>query len=531
MKKFNNLGPLQRLITEYMDYVSADEAGTIRPVKRPHLPTLELTPMQRAIINAETDYMTNANPKEDPGAYLKAINNMRLAALSPAAIDPKNFERYRGWEGWPDKEPKSSDFVSTSPKMKFVCDSIAQCWKEKPDAGQIIYLPRGVNDYVHVRNYLVSQGMPEDPIEFMHSGTTLDQKERIKNDFNDPNGKCKVIIGSETIKEGVSLNGNTTTIYNCMLGWNPTETVQVEGRAWRQGNEQGIVHVVYPLMNDSIDSFMYQKFEEKASRINDIWNIRGKDSIDVSDINPADLKFDLIKDPKKRAKFEIDLKKEEIKNNQRVEEARYEVLFKDRQLLEENQKRLPGYKRDMDTAEAAMLKRREERDAAQKHLEKLKKEKANKGYIEGAERALERVKWDLETKTSEFRSERRAYKEVKDRVDAITMKFRKQGIKPEKMDNVLKGIAANISKMTNEVNKLNSQFDFYVRDAQKKIEDAKINIPPLADQIKHNVRSIMDDLKPMEIVKKEILKQREEAAAGVKKSFVILNNRLYLKVS
>jgi hypothetical protein len=529
MKKFNNLGSLQRLITEYMDYVSADEAGTIRPIKRPHLPKLELTPMQRAIINAETDYMTNADPKEDPGAYLTAINNMRLAALSPAAIDPKNFERYRGWEGWPaaeKDEPKSSDFVSISPKMKFTCDSVAQCWKEKPDAGQIIYLPRGVNDYVHVKNYLVSHGMPADSIEFMHSKTTLDEKERIKNDFNDPNGKCKVIIGSETIKEGVSLNGNTTTIYNCMLGWNPTETVQVEGRAWRQGNEQGIVHVIYPLMNDSIDSFMYQKFEEKASRINDIWNIRGKDSIDVSDINPADLKFDLIKDPKKRAKFEIDLKKEEIRNNQRVEEARYEVLFKDRQLLEEKSKRLPGYKRDMDTAEAAMLGARKDRDEAQKKLEKIKKDKAPSGQVKGAEDALNNAKWKLETAASEFRSERRAYKGVKDVVDAITAKFQKQGIKPEKMDDVLKDIAANILKMKNEVEKLNSQFDFYVQEARKKIEDARINVPPLADQIKHNVRSIMGDLRPMDEVKKEILKERE-----LEKSFVVYRDRIFLRIT
>jgi chromosome segregation ATPase len=316
-----------------------------------------------------------------------------------------------------------------------------------------------------------------------------------------------------------------------MLGWNPTETVQVEGRAWRQGNEQGIVHVVYPLMNDSIDSFMYQKFEEKASRINDIWNIRGKDSIDVSEINPADLKFDLIKDPRKRAKFEIDLKKEEIKNNQRLEEGRYEVLFKDRQLLEENQEHLPGYKRDMDTAEAAMREARKDRDEAQKNLEKMKKEKAPAGRIRDAEDALNSEKWSLETAVSEFRNERRAYKEVKDRVDAITAKFQKQGIKLEKMDAVLKDIASNIAKMRKEVDELNSQLEFYVREAEKKLEAAKAKVPPLEDQIKHNVRSIMDDLKPMEVVKKEILKQREQAAAGMKKALVVLNNRLYLKVS
>jgi hypothetical protein len=526
MKKFKNLGALQQLIAEYMDYVSADDAGTIRPQKKVHLPRLELTPMQQAVINAETDRMVNADPKKDPGAYLSAINNMRLAALSPAAIDPANFERYRGWRGWPDKEPASADFVSSSPKMKFVSDSVVQCWKEKPDAGQIIYVPRGVNDYIHVRDYLVSQGMPEDSIEFMHSGTTLDQKERIKNAFNDPHGKCKVIIGSETIKEGVSLNGNTTTIYNCMLGWNPTEMVQVEGRAWRQGNKQGRVHIVYPLMNDSIDSFMYQKFDEKASRINDIWNIRGQDSIDVSDINPADLKFDLIKDPKKRAKFEIDLKKEELKNTLRMEEARYDVLFKDRQRLEYASGRLPELKRDMDEADAAVQDARKARDTAQKHLDKLKKAAAVPRWISEAESELLKAKWKLEKAMSEFRGDRRAYMGEKDIVDAVTAKFQKQGVRPEKMDDILKNIAAKISKTKEEVEELDNQFDFYVQDAQKKIKAAKMKLPSLTELTKQNVRSIMDDLRPMEDVKKEIMKRR-----GMKKSFVVWKNRLYLKVS
>jgi hypothetical protein len=521
MKKFNNLGPLQRLITEYMDYVSADEAGTIRPIKKAHLPKLELTPMQRAIINAETDYMTNADPKEDPGAYLTAINNMRLAALSPAAIDPKNFERYRGWEGWPNdvkNEPKSSDFVSSSPKMKFTCDSVAKCWKEKPDAGQIIYLPRGVNDYVHVRNYLVSHGMPADSIEFMHGGTTLDQKERIKNDFNNPNGKCKVIIGSETIKEGVSLNGNTITIYNCMLGWNPTETVQVEGRAWRQGNEQGIVHVVYPLMNDSIDSFMYQKFEEKASRINDIWNIRGKDSIDVSDINPADLKFDLIKDPEKRAKFEIDLKKEEIKTNQRVEEARYEVLFKDSQLLEQAKQQIISISRNLMESEARMNEKKEEYDELKKNAEKLKKQ----GSAYNEERvklALNEARWDYEQKQSYYKMYKKSQKGVQETIDSVAEKMAKMGLHTsDQVDKKLKEYTAEILWMKQEIEKLDKGFDLYVAEAKRQIELSKERVPSLAEQIENNVRSIMGNLRPMSEVEKEIKAEREKS---VKKAFSV----------
>lgn len=85
-----------------------------------------------------------------------------------------------------------------------------------------------------------------------------------------------------------------------MLGWNPTEPVQVEGRLWRQGNRQKKVHIVYPLMYNSIDSLIYQKHDEKVSRIDAIWSYRG-DKLNVEDINPTELKFDLIKSAEKKA--------------------------------------------------------------------------------------------------------------------------------------------------------------------------------------------------------------------------------------
>jgi hypothetical protein len=50
--------------------------------------------------------------------------------------------------------------------------------------------------------------------------------------------------------------------------------------------------------------------------------------------------------------------------------------------------------------------------------------------------------------------------------------------------------------------------------------------------IEGNVKAIMENLRPMKEVKDEIIAEREaKAAAGVKKSLVILGNRLYLKVS
>ncbi|MDR2702173.1 MAG: N-6 DNA methylase [Spirochaetaceae bacterium] len=535
MKNWKNLGALQKLITEYMHYVNADEAGVVRPRKKPHIPQLELTSLQRAIIQAETTYMTTADPKEDPGATLKAINNMRMATLSPASINPLRFNFYR--QEFPKlfkgvEFPESKDFVSTSPKMTFVCDSVAKSYKQKPDIGQYIYLPRGVNDFVHVKQYLMDQGMPEDSIAFMSSNTSLDEKERIKNDFNDKNGRIKVIIGSETIKEGVSLNGNTATGYNCMLGWNPTETTQVEGRGWRQGNRQGHFHMVYPLMADSIDALMYQKYDEKSSRINEIWSYKGDTSSDVSDINPEELKFDLIKDPAKKANLIVGQKRDKVRTDIRIEEARYEVLYKDRSNLEKAEDEMPECKRDFDEAESVMLEYREKRDAAQKELEKAKKYGDKSIQVSDAKRVLDREKWNLENATSRYRREKKIVKELQDTIDVIHTKFRKLDIKPNKVDEKLKDIAAGIQRLKKEETAINDSYKDEVAKAKRELEAQREKLPPLKDMIEDNVRSIMGDLRPMDDkLKAEI---RAEAAAkktGVKKALVIIGNRLFIKAS
>ena len=155
--------------------------------------------------------------------------------------------------------------------MLLVCDCVINIYKEKTDCGQIIYLPRGVKEFAAVKQYLIKKQIPEEAIGMMNSATTESRKGKITKAFNNPVDPLKILIGSETISEGVDLNGNSLVLYNCMLGWNPTEPVQVEGRLWRQGNRQKKVHIVYPLMYNSLDSLIYQKHDEKASRIDAIW--------------------------------------------------------------------------------------------------------------------------------------------------------------------------------------------------------------------------------------------------------------------
>lgn len=112
-----------------------------------------------------------------------------------------------------------------------------------------------------------------------------------------------------------------------MLGWNPSETTQVEGRIWRQGNKQGVTHIVYPLMNDSIDALIYQKYDEKQTRIDELWKYKG-DTLNVADIDPEELKFGLIKDPEKRADLQIVQEKETLESDVRQLGMQVDILRK-----------------------------------------------------------------------------------------------------------------------------------------------------------------------------------------------------------
>ena len=286
MKNFRSLDALQKIIQNYIDKVDAEDAHINRPEKQTHVIKIEMTTLQKKIYDAQIKRLTT---DPDLDTIFSAMNTMRMCLISPTLVKDKNI-----------KVPDISEFVTASPKMLLVCDTVISLYKERPECGQIIYLPRGVKEFIAVKNYLIKNHIPEEAIGMMNSATTESRKGKITKAFNNPADPLKILIGSETISEGVDLNGNSLVLYNCMLGWNPTEPVQVEGRLWRQGNRQKKVHIVYPLMYNSLDSLIYQKHDEKASRIDAIWEYRG-DKINVEEINPAELKFDLIKSPEMKA--------------------------------------------------------------------------------------------------------------------------------------------------------------------------------------------------------------------------------------
>lgn len=432
MKSFRSLYALQALIRSCIDKVNIEEAEIERPDKITHLEKIYMSDVQNRIFN---DEIKNIEDAEDVGEVFTAMNAMRMAMLSPVLVNRARYD-------FP--IPPVEEIVEASPKLKLVCDTVVNCWKAKPKCGQIIYMPRGVGEAEHVRDYIVAHGVPRAAVVLMNSSTDEIIRDIFIDEFNDPEEPLKIIIGSETISEGVDLNGNSIALYNCLLGWNPAEPIQVEGRLWRQGNRQKKVHIVYPVMYNSIDSLIYQKHDEKVSRIDAVWSYRG-DKLNVEEINPEDLKLDLIKNPEKKADYLIAVESAKVQEELNYVQEKLKMVSLASSKLKEIQREQYEF---IEKRKAAPESEQEYFDKVleqkKKEIKKLKTNYQNVLGFELDENSAEKEKilTDLKKQVEELNGKLR---DIQNKKDSIILEIKKRIEKEEQLESI-EDITKRLSK-------------------------------------------------------------------------------------
>lgn len=458
MKNFRGQKKLKNLVFEYIDAVSAKEAGIERPEGERHPIYLELSTLQQRIIKLEQDAIAAS---DDPSVTLKAMTTMRTCTLSPALLEPDDFASVEDIV-----IPPKSQIVESSPKLSWVCNTVADLYKQKPECGQFIYMPQGKDCFDEVKKYLIKQGIPDDAIDYIHSthNGSAEDKDKISARFNNKEDKLKILIGTATVAEGIDLNGNSIVEYNTMLGWNPTESIQVEGRIWRQGNEQGKVHIMYPLMENSIDALIYQKHDEKASRINSVLSKTddGKDAIDTDEINPETIKFELITDPTKKVKMIIDEKTAEKRKEIKVIDNRLETiqeLEEDRQnsktLYDTNVEEKEKYKSLLKTA-------REELKADPNNWQKEARVTSNERAVDTCNKEIAKAR---------------------NRLNAISYNFNKFDIhEPEREVPIkLQELVTKKAELEADITDIENSKDRLIAEEQKKLLEKKILSKPVEE--------------------------------------------------
>ncbi len=340
IKSFNNLPVLQELIYKYINYKLGEEVGIERPEK---IVLPMLTDENGLILPAEKQISTFLQPTQLQKDWFQEISMLaspnrlvqeesrlwpyielddkgrpmgldlliitfgRTCALSPYLL------RAQG-EMVVSRPPNFSPqlFVESSPKIYYAIkcmESVVNYHKanKEPISGQVLFMSIGTQAFEMIRDYIAEKGwLKADEIGIIDGKTTESKREKIKNDFLNPKGTIKLILGSSAILVGVDLQNQSSVLYNLTLPWNPTDVRQLEGRIWRFGNIFEYIRIVNPLVENSVDAFLFQLLYEKTARINNIWQ-RGQSSsaLNIDEFNPQELRDLVITDPVIRADREI----------------------------------------------------------------------------------------------------------------------------------------------------------------------------------------------------------------------------------
>ncbi len=364
---FNNKKTLQNLISQFIIYRTGDEAGILRPAKidipynRNKFGTV---PQKQQVLSylsmfdwqaTKQDYLnflinqSGTHGSEGEDALFSALSLSLENAFSPFAFkikDDVKFFLYLNGCGYEytsakdefkkfNREPTDyNDFVENSPKIKYTCECVKGVKVHDEErgndvSGQIIFARLGIPYFPLIKQYLEdSCGFKKsvatqvyngeeyetkmvDEVEIIASGISAEKKDIVMNAFND--GIVKVIIGSPTIQEGVNLQKRSTVLYCLTPFWNPTDMQQLEGRIYRQGNRYQYVRIVQPLVQNSMDVFVYQKLQEKMGRVNDLWNTLDRGNIfNFENLDPLEVKLALITDIAQLADIEIGMEKDNL---------------------------------------------------------------------------------------------------------------------------------------------------------------------------------------------------------------------------
>lgn len=361
VRRFKNNTLFQKLLSEFIDIKGEeDNPELIRPNKINKEYKIE----QNALTRQQYDALNDSFSETEKGAILTHILNARLIAISPYLSPYYDGER-----------PSVKEFIEDSPKLIDTMNLIRQNKKDLPEAGQIIYSELAVSEFPKLKEYLTLEiGYKPEEIGIITGATSKKQRLAIQDAFN--SGKIKIVIGSEAIQEGMNLQEKTTDTYILSLPYNFTSLRQVEGRSWRQGNENKNVRINFMLTNDSIDVFMLQKLQAKQARYAEAMK-KGVDVLDISDIDTQELKTAIITDPYTRADIEIEVLKKKIESDinrltsdkafilrkfEIVNELRDKLTYAEGMLVKATEwskeikdgyawkQRLPGYKYSVDQA-------------------------------------------------------------------------------------------------------------------------------------------------------------------------------------
>ena len=166
------------------------------------------------------------------------------------------------------------------------------------------------NVYDDIRKKLISAGVPENEIEFIHNADTEAKKAALFSKVR--SGDVRVLIGS-TAKMGAGTNvqSRLVAVHHLDVGWKPSDMTQRNGRIIRQGNMNKEVKVFNYVTEGTFDSYLYQTLENKQRFISQIMTskspVRSCEDVDEQALSYAEIKALCAGNPLIKEKMDLDV--------------------------------------------------------------------------------------------------------------------------------------------------------------------------------------------------------------------------------
>ena len=309
--KFYNLPELMSMFKQVADVQTADMLNLPVPKLvggKPINVALPPSPQQKQMVadladRAEEIRAGNVDPTEDN--MLKVTNDGRKLALDQRLIDPDLPE-------------------NPNDKVHACAENVYRIWNDTKEKRltQLVFCdlstpkPDGFNVYDDLRNLLITMGIPENEVQFIHSANTEVKKAELFAKVR--SGDVRVLMGS-TGKMGAGTNVQRLLVatHHLDCGWKPSDIEQRNGRMIRQGNINAEVYEYRYVTESSFDSYMWQLLETKQKFIGQIMTskspARSADDLDDAALSYAEVKALAAGNPMIKEKMDLDIQVARLK--------------------------------------------------------------------------------------------------------------------------------------------------------------------------------------------------------------------------
>ena len=307
--KFYNIPELMTMFREVADIQTADMLKLPVPEAEYHNVAVEPTEIQREMVaelgnRAEIVRSGGVDPTVDN--MLKITNDGRKLALDQRLMN----------DMLPD-EPGT--------KVAACADNVFDIWQKTSDfkGTQLVFCDSSTpkkdgsfNVYDDIHDKLISKGVPESDIAFIHDADSDIKKKELFAKVR--RGDVRILLGStQKMGAGTNVQSLLYAAHDIDCPWRPSDLAQRAGRIIRQGNTNEKVHIYRYVTKDTFDSYSYQLVENKQKFISQIMTskspVRSAEDIDETALSYAEIKALATGNPHIKEKMELDTEVAKLK--------------------------------------------------------------------------------------------------------------------------------------------------------------------------------------------------------------------------